>query len=246
MIVTLIMIRMICISPCISQRVQKILMVSKDCVPGRKKNCYSKAAFVYCHVSFNASEFEGIQGEYILEGKIAQTGLITNGVICLLPCIIYTSGAVVAQWIWTQTLNGEVPGSNLLAAAVVPLGKALCPHRLVPWKWPTAIGPLVDPLAHKELVFLALARWNEYNYQSLNGFRRAHRRTGPVSFRGAEVSCPNILSIACPKIKWFCPNITWFFFFARIWLAAAPPPPPPPPPLPPASYAYGRAYAKRK
>ena len=29
---------------------------------------------------------------------------------------------------------------------------------------------------------------------------------------GAEVSCPNILSIACPKIKWFCPNITWFFF----------------------------------
>ena len=35
-----------------------------------------------------------------------------------------------------------------------------------------------------------------------------HRRTGPVSFRGAEVSFPNIFSIACPKIKWFCPNIT--------------------------------------
>ena len=56
-----------------------------------------------------------------------------------------------------------------------------------------------------------------------------HRRTGPVSFRGAEVSCPNIFSIACPKIQWFCPNITWFF--ARIWLfskfqggATAPPP----------------------
>ena len=28
---------------------------------------------------------------------------------------------------------------------------------------------------------------------------QVHRRTGPVSFRGAEVSCPNILSIACPK-----------------------------------------------
>ena len=27
----------------------------------------------------------------------------------------------------------------------------------------------------------------------------------------AEVSCPNIFSIACHKIKWFCPNITWFF-----------------------------------
>ena len=38
--------------------------------------------------------------------------------------------------------------------------------------------------------------------------RDDHRRTGPVSFRGAEVSCPNIFSITCPKIKWFCPNIT--------------------------------------
>ena len=27
---------------------------------------------------------------------------------------------------------------------------------------------------------------------------------------GAEVSCPNIFSIACPKIMWFCPNITCF------------------------------------
>ena len=34
-----------------------------------------------------------------------------------------------------------------------------------------------------------------------------HRRTGPVSFKGAEVSCPNIFSIACPKIKWFCPKM---------------------------------------
>ena len=70
-----------------------------------------------------------------------------------------------------------------------------------------------------------------------------HRRTGPVSFRGAEVSCPNIFSIACPKIQWFCPNITWYF--ARIWLfskfqGGLPPSPPPPPP---ASYAY--AYPAR-
>ena len=36
-----------------------------------------------------------------------------------------------------------------------------------------------------------------------------HRRiyTGPLSFRGAEVCCPNIFSIACPKIKWFCPKM---------------------------------------
>ena len=38
-----------------------------------------------------------------------------------------------------------------------------------------------------------------------------HRRTGRVSFRGAEVSCPNIFSIVCTKIEWFCPNITRFF-----------------------------------
>ena len=35
------------------------------------------------------------------------------------------------------------PGSNLLAAAVVPLGKALCPHCLVPRKGLKAAGPLV-------------------------------------------------------------------------------------------------------
>ena len=42
------------------------------------------------------------------------------------------NGAVVAQWIKPRTLNDEVPSSNLLAAAVVPLGKALYPHCLVP------------------------------------------------------------------------------------------------------------------
>ena len=52
-------------------------------------------------------------------------------------------GAVVAQWIRPQTLNREVPGSNLLAAAVVPLGKALCPHCKVPRKGLKAVGPLV-------------------------------------------------------------------------------------------------------
>ena len=36
--------------------------------------------------------------------------------------------AAVAQWIRPRTLNREVPGSNLRAAAVVPLGKALYPH----------------------------------------------------------------------------------------------------------------------
>ena len=55
-------------------------------------------------------------------------------------------GAVVAQWIRQRTLNREVPGSNLLAAAVVPLGKALYPHCLVPRKGLKAVGPLVASL----------------------------------------------------------------------------------------------------
>ena len=49
----------------------------------------------------------------------------------------------MAQWIRPQTLNCELPGSNLLAAAVVPLGKALYHHCLIPRKGPKAVGPLV-------------------------------------------------------------------------------------------------------
>ena len=58
--------------------------------------------------------------------------------------------AVVAQWIRPQTLNREGLGPNLLAAAVVPLGKALDPHCLVHQKGPKgkAVGPLV--LAYKQ------------------------------------------------------------------------------------------------
>ena len=55
----------------------------------------------------------------------------------------WVRGAVVAQWIRPRTLNREVPGSNILAAAVVPLGKALYPHCLVLRKWLKAVGPLV-------------------------------------------------------------------------------------------------------
>ena len=50
----------------------------------------------------------------------------------------------MAQWIRPWTLNHEVPGSNLLAAAVpVSMGKALYPHCLVPQKGLKAVGPLV-------------------------------------------------------------------------------------------------------
>ena len=46
------------------------------------------------------------------------------------------------MWIRPRTLNCEVLGSNLLAAPVVPLGKALYPHCLVPRNELKAIGPL--------------------------------------------------------------------------------------------------------
>ena len=62
-------------------------------------------------------------------------------------------GVVVAQWMRPGTLNREVPGSNLLAAAVVPLGKALYPHCLVPPG--KDLKPLVPwLLAYKQLAFL--------------------------------------------------------------------------------------------
>ena len=57
----------------------------------------------------------------------------------------------MAQWIRPRTLNHEVPGSDLLAAAVVALGKALYPPCLVPRKGLKAVGPLV--VAYKQLAF---------------------------------------------------------------------------------------------
>ena len=49
----------------------------------------------------------------------------------------------MTQWIRPQTLNREVPGSNLLAAALVPLGKVLYPHCVVLCKGLKAVRPLV-------------------------------------------------------------------------------------------------------
>ena len=48
----------------------------------------------------------------------------------------------MAQWIRPQTLNREVPGSNVLAGAVVPLDMVLYPHCLVPRKGLNTVGPL--------------------------------------------------------------------------------------------------------
>ena len=52
----------------------------------------------------------------------------------IIPRISSASRLIIAR---------EVPGSNLLAAAVVPLGKALYPHCLVSRKGLKAVGSLV-------------------------------------------------------------------------------------------------------
>ena len=49
----------------------------------------------------------------------------------------------MAQWIRPRTFNGEVPGSNLLAAGGLPLGKSIYPHCIFPLKGLKALGPLV-------------------------------------------------------------------------------------------------------
>ena len=52
------------------------------------------------------------------------------------------------QWIRPWTLNREVPGSDLLAAADVPLGKVIHHHhRLVLRKGLKAVRPLVACLS---------------------------------------------------------------------------------------------------
>ena len=61
------------------------------------------------------------------------------------------------------TLNREVTGLKLLAEAVVPLGKELYPHCLVPQKGLKAVGvPWL--LGYKQLAFL-VARGTKDSYQ---------------------------------------------------------------------------------
>ena len=55
----------------------------------------------------------------------------------------YSFSTVVAQWIRPRTLNYEAPILNMLAEAVVPFGKAVYPHCLVPRKGLKTLGPLV-------------------------------------------------------------------------------------------------------
>ena len=62
------------------------------------------------------------------------------------PFVLLYSRGVVAQWIRPRTLSREVPGSDFMAAAAVPLGKAPYLNYLVPRKGLKTIGPLVTCL----------------------------------------------------------------------------------------------------
>ena len=59
---------------------------------------------------------------------------------------------------------------------------------------------LSQPLITASLILIII----KFNYIK-------HRHTGPVSFRGAEVSCPKIFSIACPENQVVLPE--YYFFF---------------------------------
>ena len=66
------------------------------------------------------------------------------------------------------------------------------------------IGCLIYGISHLPNIVKGLVKkYGNCNVRCI-GVRDQFRLGGG----GAEVSCPNILSIACSKIKWFCPNIT--------------------------------------
>ena len=77
------------------------------------------------------------------DGKICYDGIQSTYWSLMYAFIGMHVWAVVAQWVRPCTLNHEIPGSNLLAAAVVPLDKALYSYCLVPQKGLKAVGTLV-------------------------------------------------------------------------------------------------------
>ena len=68
----------------------------------------------------------------------------------------------MAQWIRSWSHNQEVPSSNPLAAAIGPLGKALYPHCLVPWR---GVKPSVPRLLTHNTSSL-LSKWSAKYIQS--------------------------------------------------------------------------------
>ena len=86
----------------------------------------------------NSVNLSNIQGRYY-----NKTYIFTEHEQCPRILSVLMVGAVLARLIRPWTLSREVPGSNPLTAAIVPYGKTLYPHFLVPWKRLKAVGPLV-------------------------------------------------------------------------------------------------------
>ena len=75
--------------------------------------------------------------------------------VCITDTMCIVNGAVVAQWIRPQTLGLEVPGSILLAAAVVFLGKAL--YTLLP-------SPSERTLSHNCPTLAKGSKWPKWHF----------------------------------------------------------------------------------
>ena len=89
----------------------------------------------------------------------------------------------MAQWIRPQTLNREVPGSNMLSMAVVPLSKAIYPHCLVPQKGLKAVSPLHG-------------RWKLETDNKVGGARQC------LQTMGAPPTSLSTLSVPLPMVPW--------------------------------------------
>ena len=72
-----------------------------------------------------------------------QLTIIDPATITLMPNALYVAIIPRIASASRMIIACEVPGSTLLAAAVVPLDKALYPHFLVPRKGLKAVDPLV-------------------------------------------------------------------------------------------------------
>ena len=113
-----------------------ILIMSISVTPNQNLNIFFHSA------TSNSASFllviATVSGGYNLPVSLPSCKLSLLFVVILLSQTTPASlphafrGAVVAKWIRPWTLNHEVPGSNLLAAAKVPLGKELYPHCIFP------------------------------------------------------------------------------------------------------------------
>ena len=96
---------------------------------------------------------------------------------------------------WCEAISLKVAQSELRRASVSLRFK--CCHSLIPWTYEEWI--FIFDQSFK--VMIATTEVISVRDEFLSGGG------------GAEVSCPNIFAIPCTKFKWFCPNITRFFFF---------------------------------